>query len=232
MAAEVYQSAVVRVAEFGQVTRSRKDSTSAEGEAKLELVGLLPPRRVYFMSHLEAAARGIIAVYEKRESIRGLKAVYLPPNLGNYAARFAPLYNAARLDLPTDPQAGALSYDPFRIKAVEPIKVTDRDYRARAAEDAGHNTFLMRSEDVYIDFLTDSGTSAMSTRQWAEMMMGDESPSGSMDWPKLEQAVKEVMGYTYVLPVHQGRAGEHIMSQIMVKEGDFVPGNMYFTTTR
>ncbi|MBW2700208.1 MAG: tryptophanase [Deltaproteobacteria bacterium] len=232
-AAAIYLGAGVRVAEFGQVTRKRVGSSTEAMEAKLELVALQPPRRVYFMSQLEAAARAVVAVYEKRESIRGLKQTYAPPNMGQYAARFEPVDPAGLMaDLPTDPQAGALDYEPFRIKAVESIKVTDRDYRVRAVEDAGHNTFLMRSEDVYIDFLTDSGTSAMSTRQWADMMTGDESPAGSADWPTLEKAVKDIMGYKYVMPVHQGRAGEHILSQVMIKEGDYVPGNMYFTTTR
>ncbi|RJO64273.1 MAG: tyrosine phenol-lyase [Myxococcales bacterium] len=122
--------------------------------------------------------------------------------------------------------------EPYRIKVVEPIKMTDRPYRERAIREAGFNTFLLRSQDVYIDLLTDSGTSAMSDNQWAGMMLGDEAYAGSVNFERLEAAVRDVYGWKYIVPTHQGRAAEHIMSQCLIKKGDFVPGNMYFTTTR
>ncbi|MBN2492987.1 MAG: tryptophanase [Deltaproteobacteria bacterium] len=232
VAAAIYLGAGVRVAEHGQVSRYRQGATGAEPE--IELVGLHPPRRVYGMSQLDAAAAAVLSVWEKREAVRGLERTHTPPSMGAWAARFTPVDPAGLLaELPADPQLRAFErYEPYRVKAVEPIKMTDRDYRAEAAAEAGYNTFLMRSEDVYIDLLTDSGTSAMSTAQWASMMQGDESPAGSADWPALEKAVRDVLGFTYVLPVHQGRAGEHILSQVMIRPGDYVPGNMYFTTTR
>ena len=122
--------------------------------------------------------------------------------------------------------------EPYKIKVVEPIKMTTPEYRRRCIEDAGYNTFLLRSEDVYIDLLTDSGTSAMSDNQWAGMMLGDEAYAGSKNFYELEKAVRDIYGYKYIVPTHQGRGAEHIMSQILIKKGDSVPGNMYFTTTR
>ncbi len=122
--------------------------------------------------------------------------------------------------------------EPWKIKVVEPIKMTTRDERERAIRDAGYNTFLLKSEDCYIDLLTDSGTSAMSDRQWAGMMLGDEAYAGSANFYALEAAVQKYYGYEYLIPTHQGRGAENILSQILIKDGDYVPGNMYFTTTR
>jgi tyrosine phenol-lyase len=122
--------------------------------------------------------------------------------------------------------------EPFKIKMVELVHMSTHETRKRAIEAAGYNTFLLHSKDVYIDLLTDSGTSAMSDRQWAGIMMGDEAYAGSENFYHLESAIKKYYGYKYVVPAHQGRGAENIISQILIKPGDIVPGNMYFTTTR
>ena len=122
--------------------------------------------------------------------------------------------------------------EPYKIKSVELLRMTTREERAAAIKEAGYNTFLTRSRDVYIDLLTDSGTSAMSDKQWAGLMLGDEAYSGSENFYHLEDVVREYYGYKHLVPTHQGRGAENLMSQILIKDGDYIPGNMYFTTTR
>ncbi len=115
---------------------------------------------------------------------------------------------------------------------VEPLTMTDHAGREHALTEAGFNTFLLKSEEVYIDLLTDSGTNAMSDRQWAGLMLGDEAYAGSRNFYHLEEALQTVYGYKYIVPTHQGRGAEHLISQVAIKKGQYVPGNMYFTTTR
>lgn len=122
--------------------------------------------------------------------------------------------------------------EPFKIKMVEPLRLSTPAERKSAIVRAGYNTFHLRSNEVYIDLLTDSGTGAMSDRQWAGMMLGDESYAGSSNFYHLEETVRECFGYKHVIPTHQGRGAEHLLSQLCIKPGDLVPGNMYFTTTK
>ena len=122
--------------------------------------------------------------------------------------------------------------EPFRIKSVEPIALNNRNDRVEILDKAFNNLFLINSEDVIIDLLTDSGTGAMSSEQWAGIMIGDESYAGSNSFRRFNETIQNFFGFEYVIPTHQGRAAEKILFDVMCKEGDIVPSNSHFDTTR
>ena len=122
--------------------------------------------------------------------------------------------------------------EPWKVKTVEAIHLPTPEQRRKALDEAGWNTFLLKSKDVYIDLLTDSGTSAMSDRQWGALMTGDEAYAGSKDFYYLEETIQRIYGYRHMIPTHQGRGAEHLLSQSLITRGEIVPGNMYFTTTK
>ncbi|MBN2410168.1 tryptophanase [candidate division KSB1 bacterium] len=123
-------------------------------------------------------------------------------------------------------------FEPFKIKSVEPIRMTTREEREYLLQAAGYNLFLINSEDVLIDLLTDSGTSAMSSEQWAGIMRGDEAYACSKSWFRMRDTIREIFGFEHVIPTHQGRAAERILFSIMCKKGHIVPNNTHFDTTR
>jgi len=123
-------------------------------------------------------------------------------------------------------------FEPFKIKTIEPVGWTTAEERKKRLDQAHHNLFLVPAEAILIDLLTDSGTAAMSTRQWAALMEGDESYAGSRSFERFRRAVQDIFGYTHVIPTHQGRAAERILFGVMCKKGDYVPNNTHFDTTR
>src|SRR5271169_1839870 len=122
--------------------------------------------------------------------------------------------------------------EPFRIKMVEPLKMTTREEREAILQRAHFNPFLIPAEEVLIDLLTDSGTSAMSSEQWAGMLRGDESYAGARSWYRFEKVLRELTGMTHILPTHQGRASERILFELVGGPGKIIPSNNHFDTTR
>src|SRR6185503_3416207 len=122
--------------------------------------------------------------------------------------------------------------EPFRVKAIEPIKITTRQQREQYLRAAWYNLFLLSAENVIIDLLTDSGTAAMSSEQWAAMMRGDESYAGSSSFYRFEASIRDIFGFRHVIPMHQGRAAERILFSVMCKPGQIIPNNTHFDTTR
>jgi tryptophanase len=121
--------------------------------------------------------------------------------------------------------------EPFRIKMVEPIRLVSREQREAALQQVSYNIFGLRSDDVYIDLLTDSGTGAMSQDQWSVMLKGDESYAGARSFYHLEESIKEITGFKHFVPTHQGRAAENVLCALLVKDGDYIPSNTHFDTT-
>jgi tryptophanase len=128
--------------------------------------------------------------------------------------------------------SNSIGPEPYKFKMVEPLRQTTRQEREKLIAEAGYNVFNLRAEDVYIDLLTDSGTSTMSQFQWAALLLGDESYAGSRSFFRLQETVTSITGYPYVLPTHQGRGAENILTEMLIKPGAVIPGNMHFDTTR
>jgi len=122
--------------------------------------------------------------------------------------------------------------EPFKIKMVESVRQSTPSERQKWIKNASYNLFNLRSDQVFIDLLTDSGTGAMSDMQWSSMMAGDESYAGASSYYNLKEAVRDITGFEYFLPTHQGRAAENVLFSVLVKEGDVIPGNAHFDTTK
>lgn len=187
------------------------------------------PKCAYTKYHLDEIARVIASVYVIRQEITGLGLINEPHYVDE--AKFETLQN--RLFVTTDSYGDGRSghFEKYKIAIFEPLKTTTIDDRKKLIEEVGYNPALLEAEDVYLDFFSDSGTSAMSGYQWEGMLNSADTPYNNRHYQRFLKDFKEVLGYNYVIPTHQGRAAEYIMSQTLVKPGQFVPGNMYFTTT-
>lgn len=189
-------------------------------------LGIYIPRRIYTPLHFEY----LIEALDKAKDLTDIPALELVKEfdpMNDELAKFRPTR-----DFPMEAHPFMVEPEPYKIKAVEPIVITSKDRREKAIEEAGWNTFLLKSQDVYIDMLTDSGTSAMSSEQWAKLVATSESLNFSEAHEIFVETIREIYGFPYVIPTHQGRAAEHILNQVLVTPGKYVPNNMYFTTSR
>ncbi len=198
------------------------------GEGR-KLVNLDLPRHAHTRAHLEHIADVVATTFEARDGITGLVLKNEPEFVDE--AVFDAANHRLFVTFPK-PVVSERRFEPYKIAIFEPIKVTDKDHRREAMQQAGYNTFLLLSEDVYIDFLTDSGTTAMSGYQWEGMTNSTDTPYSSRHYHDLVAEFQDILGFEHIIPTHQGRAAEHIMSQCMIRQGQCVPGNMYFTTTK
>lgn len=209
LSAALYLMAGIRAVPHGRI-----------GTGKLLPVQI--PRLAMTTRQLDRVADAIITLFENRDKVAAVE----PTRTGRWHDQLR--FRSVFADLP------AFEWDtyPFVIHTIERVGELSRESRAKAMREAGYNTFLLRSEDVTIDLLTDSGTSAMSTEQWAAYDAARATPCTSDAYKRFCAVLSEVYGYEHILPTHQGRAAEHILSQAMIKKGQVVPGNMYFTTTK
>ena len=209
LACALYQSAGVRALAQGLVGRDH-------------LLPLQIPRLAMTNRQLDQVADAVIALHRQRDRVLALELER--DGQWHDELRFGPAF--------ADLEVVEFDCEPWLIHTLEPIAVTTREQRERAIREAGWNTFLLRSADVAIDLLTDSGTTAMSTVQWAAYDAALPTPATSSAYLDFAAAIRDTYGYEYVLPTHQGRAAEQILSEVMIKPGQYVPGNMYFTTTK
>jgi tyrosine phenol-lyase len=188
------------------------------------------PKCAYTKDHLDEIARVISSVYAIREEITGLRLINEPHYVDE--AKFETHRNRLFVPINMDGNDEYGHFEKYKIAIFEPLKTTDKDYRKKLIEEAGYNPAILEADDVYLDFFSDSGTSAMSGYQWEGMLNSADTPFSNRHYLKFLEEFKEVLGYNYVIPTHQGRAAEHIMSQTLIRPGQIVPGNMYFTTTK
>ncbi len=186
------------------------------------LVPVQIPRLAMTNEQLDQVADAVVALHRQRDKVSALQA----SAGGKWRDQMRYRWVFPQLDF--------RQFDcfPYQIHTVERVGALTRDQREKAIREAGYNTFLLRSADVTIDLLTDSGTSAMSTDQWSAYDAARASATTSDEYFDLVEAMRDITGYEHIIPTHQGRAAEHILSQIMIEPGQLVPGNMYFTTTK
>jgi tyrosine phenol-lyase len=207
--AALYLTAGIRAVATGRVGRD-------------QLVPVQIPRLGMTNEQLDQIAEAIIDLWQQREQIRGLATL----NVGEWRDEMR--YRWIFPDLDEWDYSGF----PYVISVIEYVGELSPEARRRAVEEAGYNTFLLRSADIGIDFLTDSGTAAMSTDQWADFVRAAPSATASDEYHYLVELLQDAFGYEHIIPTHQGRAAEHILSQCHIQPGQWVPGNMYFTTTK